>query len=278
MINFYNRQNPKTYSSFLVAAFLTLTLYTSCKKELIMEPIKDNSAPTSPLIAKKNPGNETITLNNSISFSGYQWSVTDSPNERKAPGNNYWSNKGVWVDQNGYLHLTLTKDPKSNKWFCTQLASEHNFGKGTYEFWIEGRVDQLDRNVVFGLFNYAGVDYFDEMDIEFSKWGTTKNPNLHYTVYPEEFSTAKVWSSSFNFSLSGPYSVHRITRSDSSVKFESQYDFQGTRTNTQTYSSPYISKKEMPIYMNLWQFQNKAPANKKEVEIIIRKFIFTPQL
>ncbi|SFG78371.1 LamG domain-containing protein [Pedobacter insulae] len=243
-----------------------------------MEPIKDKNTLPSNTEAKRNPVNENVAISNSISFSCYQWKTTDSPNDRKAPGNNYWSSKGVWVDQNGYLHLTLTKDPKSNKWYCTQLVSELKFGKGIYEFWIEGRVDQLDKNVVFGLFNYAGVDYFDEMDIEFSKWGTAKNPNLHYTVYPEEFSTAKIWSSSFNFSLDGPYSVHRIMRSDATVKFESQYDFQGTKTNVQTYSSPYISKKEMPIYMNLWQFQNKAPSNKKEVEIIIRKFVFTPLL
>jgi len=32
----------------------------------------------------------------------------------------------------------------------------------------------------------------------------------------------------------------------------------------------------MPVYINLWLFQGKAPSDKKEVEIIIHQFTFTP--
>ncbi len=254
----------------LPLAFFTVMLYASCKKELIMQSMEQNNPPPNEIAAIVNP------TTNTISFSGYEWKATNSPNKRKAPGNNYWSNKGVWVDQKGYLHLTLTKDEQTKKWFCTQLTSAKNFGNGKYEFWIEGRVDRLDKNVVFGLFNYSGIDYFDEMDIEFAKWGKAKNKNLHYTVYPEEHTTANIWGSSLEFSLNDAYSVHRIIRTNTGVKFESQYDFPATKTHTQTYTSSQISKKEMPIYMNLWAFQNKVPSNQKEVEIIIQKFVFTP--
>ncbi len=144
-----------------------------------------------------------------------------------------------------------------------------------YQFWVEGRVDQLDKNVVFGLFNYSGVDYYDEMDIEFSRWGNASNQNLHYNVYPAENTTAAIWGTSTEFLLNEPYSIHRITRASSSVKFESYYDFQGRKINTQLYAASTISKKDMPIYINLWAFKNLPPSDLKEVELIVQKFTYT---
>lgn len=257
------------FKSHLPYLLLTLIMLSSCKRELIsLSP-----SLTNPAVA--NVAEKIFPVDNMISFSGYKWIVANSPNKRTAPGNNYWSNNGVWVDEKGYLHLTLTKDPNSNKWFCTQISSEKKLGNGTYQFWIEGRIDQLDKNVVFGLFNYSGIDYYDEMDFEFSRWGDSKNQNLHYTVYPEENTKAPIWGSSLEFLLSEPYSIHRLTRASSSVKFESYFDFKGRKINTQIYTASTISKKEMPIYINLWAFKNIPPSDQKEVEIIIQKFVFT---
>ncbi len=255
------------YSTFYF--LLTLIFFSSCKKELITLPTQQPNL-DSALLAMK-----TLPVNNNITFSGYKWVVANSPNKRTAPGNNYWSDSSVWVDGKGYLHLRLTKDPETNKWYCAQISSEKKFGNGLYQFWVEGRVDQLDKNVVFGLFNYAGIDYYDEMDIEFARWGDANNTNLHYSVYPAENTTTPIWGSSTEFILNEPYSIHRITRASSSVKFESYYDFQGRKINTQLYNSSTISTKEMPIYINLWAFKNLAPSNLKEVEIIIQKFVFT---
>jgi hypothetical protein len=43
-------------------------------------------------------------------------------------------------------------------------------GFGRYQFWIEGRVDRLDPNVVLGLLNYptpdVGPDATNEIDID----------------------------------------------------------------------------------------------------------------
>ena len=252
-------------NSSLGLSCLILMVIISCKKEIITIP-----TPQTLSIAEK-----IYPINNSIKFSGYQWKVTHSPNKRSAPGNNYWRDNAVWVDEKGYLHLTLTKDSETDKWFCAEISSEKKFGNGAYQFWIEGRVDQLDKNVVFGLFNYSGIDYYDEIDIEFSRWGDPKNQNLHYNVYPAENTTAAIWGSSLEFSLNEPYSIHRIIRANSSVKFESYYDFQGRKIHTQLYSSPNISKKDMPIYINLWAFRSQPPSDQKNVELIIQKFVFT---
>jgi len=254
---------------YLFLLFTLMTLF-SCKRELVAL-----SVPT----AKSTPiktAEKHFAINNTLTFSGRKWKVTNSPNKRKAPGNNYWSNQSVWVDENGFLHLVLTKDPESNKWYCAQISSDEKFGNGTYEFLIEGRVDQLDKNVVLGLFKYSGVDYYDEIDIEFAKWGDAKNKNLHYTVYPEENSKASIWGASTTFLLDDRYSIHRFTRTKTDIKFESYYDLQGRKIHTQLYSAPTLSKKEMPIYINLWAFNNLPPSDQMEVEIIIQKFTYSP--
>ncbi|MEJ5995377.1 glycoside hydrolase family 16 protein [Pedobacter sp. Du54] len=248
---------------------IPLLLLFSCKRELITFPMPQPSLDSALLSLKIFP------VNNSITFSGYKWNVTNSPSKRAAPGNNYWSENSIWVDGKGYLHLKLTKETGTNKWFCAQISSEKKFGNGLYEFWVEGRLDQLDKNVVFGMFNYSGIDYYDEMDIEFSRWGEINNQNLHYNVYPEENTNSARWGSSTEFLLTEPYSIHRITRANSSVKFESYSDFLGRKIHSQLYSASTISKKEMPIYINLWAFKNVAPSDQKQVEIIIQKFVFT---
>jgi hypothetical protein len=33
----------------------------------------------------------------------------------------------------------------------------------------------------------------------------------------------------------------------------------------------------MPIHINLWLFQGKAPKNGQEIEVIIHQFKFTPE-
>jgi hypothetical protein len=49
-----------------------------------------------------------------------------------------------------------------------------------HQFWVFGRIDKLDPNVVFGLFGYpiANVepDGTHEIDIEFAKWGASQAP------------------------------------------------------------------------------------------------------
>lgn len=252
----------------LLGVILTVFLFSSCKRAIYMLP---NSQTNSDSLAS---ALKIYPINNSISFSGYNWIVSNSPNKRVAPGNNFWSDKSVWVDGNGHLHLILKMDNATNRWFCAEIQSENKFGNGTYQFWLNGRIDQLDKNVVFGLFNYSGVDLYDEMDIEFAKWGNDSNDNLHYTVYPAANTKGKTLGSSTVLTMDNPTSTHLFIRAKSKIIFESTYNYKGTKTYSQTFNSSTFSQKEMPIYINLWSFKNLPPSNQKEVEIVIQKFVF----
>ena len=213
-----------------------------------------------------------------IQFSGYTWNVKNG--SHLGPGPNYWSRKNVWVDDKGFLHLKITHDSATGKWYCAEVSTQQTFGFGKWQFWVEGRIDKMDKNVVLGLFNYSGNDGFDEMDIEWARWGNKSYPNCNYTVWPAE-KGFKNYSYTKEVSLTGKNTTQRFTRTDSSVFFQSMQGFTNGNENVVASSrckapNHSISLLSMPAYINLWLMNGSAPANGKEVEIIIHKFSYTP--
>lgn len=217
-----------------------------------------------------------------ISFSGYTWEVR--PSGRGGPGPNYWDPNNVWVDSNGYLHLRLTQ--RNGRWYCSEVYTQNRLGFGRYQFWLIGRVDKLDRNVVLGLFNYptpdVGPDGTNEIDIEFAKWGSSFAPAGNYTVWPTTTSVSHR-TKSFPFSLKGDWSTHRFTWSSTRVFFQSQdghYDDNSYQFAKWLYQprkpATYVPQKPMPVHINLWCYNGHGPSNGQQVELIISAFKFTP--
>lgn len=256
----------------IIPFLIPVLFFMSCKK--------DSSTDVMPVLAKTNTAT-LLTPASTLSFSGYTWTIKDSGTGTAGPGPNHWGASNSFVDANGYLHLKLTK--VGGKWYCAEVISTQSFGYGTYQWYSEGRIDTLDRNVVFGLFNYSGVDGYDEMDIEYAKWGVNSNNNTNFTIYPAQGSGPANWHTTYNTSLTGTYTTQRFTRnSNTSVYFQELGGFQTGNTNQITSAicnNPpnSISTLAMPIHMNLWLFQGNAPVNKSQVEIIIHSFTFTPQ-
>jgi hypothetical protein len=258
----------KVFYSLLVVAMAT----ASCKK---------NASPANESPANTSTENVDATARAAatVQFSGYTWNVRNSTG---GPGPNIFSGNNAWVDGSGRLHLKISKDPSTNKWHCAEIYSAQNFGYGTYQWQVEGAIGSLDKNIVLGLFNYSGNDRFDEMDIEFARWGNSAWPNLNYTVWPATGTSGKsAWSYTKNFTLTGgTYTTHRFTRNSSSVVFKSMNGFYNDDTNlfaSATCSSPTwsISTLGMPVHMNLWLYDGLVPSDGNEVEIIIHSFKFT---
>ena len=103
-----------------------------------------------------------------ISFSGYEWTVRNT-NGKQGPGPNYFRDSSISVDNKGYLHLWIKKNPATGRWECAEITSKLSFEYGTYQFVVEGPIDKFDKNIVLGLFNYSGNNGLDEMDIEIAR-------------------------------------------------------------------------------------------------------------
>lgn len=217
-----------------------------------------------------------------IKFSGYNWTVRQSG--IGGPGPNHWDQNNAWVDDKGYLHLKLTQ--RNGIWYCSEVRTEKRFGFGLYQFWVVGRVDRLDKNIVLGMFSYptsdVGSDGTDEIDIEFSRWGKTDNPIGNYTVWPTIKNVHRT-TKKFSFTLEKNSSTHQYTWNPEYILFQSAqghgnsgrcklarwlYQPQNTKM--------HIAQRPMPVHINLWCHQGHAPSNGQGLEIVIRAFKFTP--
>lgn len=216
-----------------------------------------------------------------IKFSGYQWQVKSGDN--LPPGSNNWSDANAWVDSNGYLHLKITQH--DGKLYSAEVVSTGSFGFGKYQFYVIGQIDQLDKNVVLGMFNYpvSGVspDVGSEIDIEIARWSRSDNPNANYTVWSAQ-SGLKSATNTFNFSLNGTYTTQRFIWSSTGVDFQSLHGHQSGNSNTMASWSykpgDYLNtvpQNPMPVHINLWLSGANAPSG--DVEIVISRFTYTKQ-
>ncbi|TWI88759.1 glycosyl hydrolase family 16 [Chitinophaga japonensis] len=252
---------------------LALAALAGCSKEY--------TGTTEKTVMKENaPQPEAVNAlaQRTISFSGINWTVRDQAGP-SGPHDNYWSGStdNVWVDAQGHLHLKIRRDAATGRWYCSEVISQQSFGYGTYIWKIEGRVDQLDRNVVLGLFNYkSGDDGHHEIDIEFARWGNDAWHNFNYTVYPAYGSPSV--SQTFELALNGTYSTYTFHRTGTSVSYVA-YHGHGETYAFFPWSTPAgfpVSTESLPVHMNMWLFQHMAPANGQEVEVIIHSFEFRP--
>jgi len=218
---------------------------------------------------------------NTLTFSNLKWEVRDGYG---GPGPNLWSHNNAWVDENGWLHLSITKVNK--KWYCADVVTTANLGFGKYWFYVVGRVDKLDPHVVLGLFNYPpkniGPDGTNEIDIEFSKWGSGSKTdhNISYTVWPNQLSLNNT-SLIYTLNLTNNLSTHGFSWKKDKIYYQSGL---GHDSN---YLSPImnwlfmpadfdnrIPQSPMPIHITLSLVKGEAPVNGKAVEIIIKQFCY----
>jgi hypothetical protein len=119
-----------------------------------------------------------------IHFSGYDWLVRDLLSYRGGSMNSF-DPANAWTDENGALHLRVTK--RQDGWGCAEVQLTRSLGYGTYLFVVRD-VSHLEPSAVFSLFTWDGMVGTDEnrqeLDIEMSRWGVTNSENAQYVVQP----------------------------------------------------------------------------------------------
>lgn len=214
-----------------------------------------------------------------LTFAGEQWIVK---NGVAAPGPNNWSEDNAWVDSLGQLHLKISY--LNGSWYSAEVYQSTNKGFGNYEWRVSSQLDQLDENVVLGLFHYKGPDGQNEIDIEMAKWGDSSAPLGNFTVYPAS-STLSLNTHTFAVSPTGLDTVQRYSWRNNAVCFQ-MYNDNGAdepAANDKIASWKFAPKNykkaipqaTMPLHINLWLRKGLAPVNGQEAEVIIKSFSFT---
>lgn len=207
-----------------------------------------------------------------ILFAGLEWEVKSGTG---GPGPNKWSNsaKSVWVDQDG-LHLKIRKI--QNVWHCAEVRTKAKTLHGMHRFYVVGRIDSLDPNVIFSPFLY--IDDDKELDIEFTKWGDPNWAyNAQYVVQPGPYTPGDNYLP-FLFTLGGTHSTHYIDWMPSLVNFKSIHGHYAEPPDPNfliqefSYSGNQIPPESagLRVHLNLWLLNGWAPTDKKAVEVVIR--------
>jgi hypothetical protein len=228
-----------------------------------------------------------------IAFSGLQWSVTNGNNLTPGPSN--WSAANIFPDSSGNLVLQITK--VNGVCYGAQMYSNNSFRYGKFEWWIIGYPQQLPPDVIFGLFTYSGPNHFNEIDIEYSRWGNSfLNPG-NLAVYPSDvYSLLRCpqnWSLSTNGACGQSFSLSRMTSSSTTQRFtwrSSNVLFEtlnGHRSDSDPNSSIWTSRytptsssaipqKSGRVYMNLY-VPNSACARitTSPIRVLIRRFSYS---
>lgn len=225
-----------------------------------------------------------------IQFAGYTWRCKDAASPL-GPGPNWFSQSpnNAWVDAEGRLHLRITYD--GSHWVCPEITLEEALGHGDYVFVTEGRVDQLDPNIVLGMFLWEYQESYDgsgttnvanEFDIELSRWGDPNN------TLNDQF-VAQPWSTPGNLSrytltLSSPDDIttHAYLWRDGQVVCrtwlgDAPEPTSGTLVHEFDYRGPDVPRDEAPrVHLNFWLMYGLAPLDGQEHEVVIDDFRFVP--
>ena len=203
-------------------------------------------------------------------FSGLDWEVKSGSG--RGPGPNLWSDgeENVWVDAEGSLHLRITY--RSGEWRCAEVHTRQTTGYGLHRFYVEGRPDLLDKNVVFSPFIYMSDT--EEMDIEFSRWGE-ENPgfNAQMAVQPARPENLK----RFSLRLPGGVSTQEIDWRPESIRFrifaDAGEDPSGRRAAAEEWTywgGDNPAENSARVHINLWLYKGAPPSDGRESEIVVR--------
>lgn len=208
-----------------------------------------------------------------VSWSGESWAIKTS-RSAVGPGPNVFSKSNVSVDAQGRLHLRIARDG-SGAWTAAEIIGPRTYGYGTYTFTIDSAVDDLDPNVVLGLFTWSDRARFAhrEIDIEFARWGSATDPtNAQFVVQP--YDVANHLRRFTQPAATG--TTHRFTWRPGRIDWESR-DAAGAVIAAYTYAGADVPPSgDERVRLNLWLFQGAAPTDGQPVEVVIRSFAFTP--
>lgn len=213
-----------------------------------------------------------------LEFGGQTWVVR--ADGRGGPGPCNWRADNVRLDAQGQLHLKITS--AGGQWYCAEVYTRERLGFGQYDWQVTGALDKLDRNVVLGLFHYAGPDGQNELDIEVGQWGNAKANAGHFSVYPGR-GGLRYSTHTFPLALKTDRGTARYRWQSQSAFFQLLDDHRTDDAGevAQWRFAPErwaeaIPQQPLPLHMNLWLQGGKPPADGQEVEVVIKSFAYQP--
>jgi len=221
-----------------------------------------------------------------IDFADRSWRVKGDGVYGPGPNNFSDDPDNVWVDTDGRLHLTIQQEGQT--WFSTELALVEPLGYGDYVFTTVGRLDTFDPNAVLGFFLWQYGPCWDpgslwwnpynEIDIEFSRWGDPQNEYGHFTTQPWDWPGN---GSSYDVPLAeGEITSHAYHWLPDGVEYRSWRggaadESPETAIHSWSYVGPHTPRPEQPrVHLNFWHIFETPDSDQ---EAVLEDFNFVPE-
>jgi len=254
---------------------------------------------------QSNPEDVLGRVGDEVTFAGRKWDVKWGL-EPMGPGPNMFSRlyDDVWVDENGWLHLTIAQH--DGVWYSSEVIGRDNLGYGTYTWTIQADPMNFSENVVFGLFTWDDSTFFSdgnsEVDIEFAKWGdTASTAPTTFSVQPVSFGgffAERTREREIEAEDLRSVTTHTFTWTDTLITWASYKGEKAEGTPLATWDfdlnhPPRVKidggQTSQPIVipapgehtnarMNLWTlpYSSIGPNNQLQHEVVIRNFEYRP--
>jgi hypothetical protein len=219
-------------------------------------------------------------------FAGYNWRVKGPG--YYGPGPNLFDDsfQSVWVDAQDRLHLTTRY--QGGAWYSSEIVLKDPLGYGDYILTTESELDQLDPQVVLGIFlwqygpcwdySFTSWNAFNEIDIEYSRWGDPNAEVAQFVTQPWDYPGNRVrFDPVFK---TGERMSHAIRWLADRVEYrvwrgEAWEESPSTLVHSWTYTGPHIPRPEQPrLHLNLWKLSGDPVGDQ---EVIFTNFAFVPE-
>src|SRR6266853_5729 len=205
-----------------------------------------------------------------LHFSGYDWLVRDLLSYRGGSMNSF-DPANAWTDENGALHLHVTKN--QDGWSCAEVKLTRSLGYGTYLFVVRD-ISHLEPSAVLSLLTSDGMGTDEnrhELDIEMSQWGVPNSENAQYVVQPYYIPTNTV-----RFNVPAGVVTHAFRWEPGQVTFTTYSGAQLTGRAHPLNQHVFTAHVPVPggevVRINLYVLGwGKVPLQ-RETEIVVEKF------
>ncbi|MEP7362406.1 MAG: hypothetical protein ABI972_04055 [Acidobacteriota bacterium] len=205
----------------------------------------------------------------SVSFSGYQWELRQTPSGRGGTRNAY-DPANAWTDKSGFLHLRIDKQAKD--WTSAEVTLTHSLGYGSYRFVVRD-MSKLEPAVVFSVFTWDEAGPPREMNIEIGRWGETAVKNAQYVIQPYYVPANVV-----RFMAPAGVLTHSFRWEPGRVIFQTARGVGAgaTPVASHTFSSGVPAPGSEAVHMNLYVYDNKSNPLRNSAEVVVEKFEYLP--
>jgi hypothetical protein len=208
-----------------------------------------------------------------IAFSGYDWFVRQTQNDRH--GMNDYDGRNVWVDSEGHLHLLLSE--RDGRWTSAEVRLTRSLGYGTYSFDVRD-TSQLDPSAAFSMYTFdpLGSDQnFRELTVDVSHWGEPGNINGQFVVQPET-----VPANVFRFAIPAGLVTHSFRWEPGRVSFKAVRSDGTPRGDSLVAERLFTARVPTAgaenAYLTLLYDRGAARPPSKAIEVVVEKFAFLP--